>query len=454
MIGIKSVITVTVVSLALASCGGGSVGSTTGSNPTPVASETYLNQVAVSGLTTNESVILQDNNANPITVSANQTVTFPASWQTTNTYAVTVASQTPGVTCGTSSASGTTGIADVTVTVSCSAGTESVLYSFSTGTDGASPNAGLITDANGNMYGTTSYGGSGRGASTVFKLSTSGSETVLYRFGTNSTRDGANPQAGLIMDANGNLYGTTLYGGSNGRGTVFKLTPNGSGYSETVLYSFGATNPIGSTTDGANPYASLIMDTYGNLYGTTLYGGNSNNGTVFKLTPNDSGYSETVLYSFGATNPIGSTTDGTYPYSSLIMDASGNLYGTTFDGGNNNKGTVFKLTPSGSETVLYSFGATNPIGSTTDGANPQAGLIMDANGNLYGTTSGGGSKGNGTVFKLTPSGSETVLYNFGTSSATDGANPRAGLIMDANGNLYGTTYVGGTNNSGTIFKIN
>ena len=511
MIGIKSVITVTVVSLALASCGGGSVGSTTGSNPTPVASETYLNQVAVSGLTTNESVILQDNNANPITVSANQTVTFPASWQTTNTYAVTVASQTPGVTCGTSSASGTTGIADVTVTVSCSAGTESVLYSFSTGTDGASPNAGLITDANGNMYGTTSYGGSGRGAGTVFKLSTSGSETVLYRFGTNSTRDGANPQAGLIMDANGNLYGTTLYGGSNGRGTVFKLTPNGSGYSETVLYSFGATNPIGSTTDGANPqaglimdangnlygttlyggsngkgtvfkltpsgsetvlysfgatnpigsttdganpYASLIMDTYGNLYGTTLYGGNSNNGTVFKLTPNDSGYSETVLYSFGATNPIGSTTDGTYPYSSLIMDASGNLYGTTFDGGNNNKGTVFKLTPSGSETVLYSFGATNPIGSTTDGTNPYSSLIMDANGNLYGTTSGGGSKGNGTVFKLTPSGSETVLYNFGTSSATDGANPRAGLIMDANGNLYGTTYVGGTNNSGTIFKIN
>ena len=337
MIGIKSVITVTVVSLALASCGGGSVGSTTGSNPTPVASETYLNQVAVSGLTTNESVILQDNNANPITVSANQTVTFPASWQTTNTYAVTVASQTPGVTCGTSSASGTTGIADVTVTVSCSAGTESVLYSFSTGTDGAIPVAGLITDGNGNLYGTTFNGGT-NGNGTVFKLTPNSAggynESVLYRFGANGATDGANPYAGLITDTNGNFYGTTAYGGTNSNGTVYKLTPNSTGgYTESVLHSFA-----GGTGDGAIPVASLITDGNGNFYGTTQYGGTNNNGTVFKLIANSSGgYTESVLFSFGT------GTDGANPYAGLITDASGNLYGTTQNGGTNNSGSVFKI---------------------------------------------------------------------------------------------------------------
>jgi uncharacterized repeat protein (TIGR03803 family) len=393
MIGIKSVITVTVVSLALASCGGGSVGSTTGSNPTPVASETYLNQVAVSGLTTNESVILQDNNANPITVSANQTVTFPASWQTTNTYAVTVASQTPGVTCGTSSASGTTGIADVTVTVSCSAGTESVLYSFSTGTDGAIPVAGLITDGNGNLYGTTFNGGTNSNG-TVFKLTPNSAggynESVLYSFGTGT--DGANPQqAALITDGNGNLYGTTFNGGTNGNGTVFKLTPNSAGgYNESVLYRFGANG----ATDGANPYAGLITDTNGNFYGTTAYGGTNSNGTVYKLTPNSTGgYTESVLHSFA-----GGTGDGAIPVASLITDGNGNFYGTTQYGGTNNNGTVFKLIANSSggytESVLFSFG------TGTDGANPYAGLITDASGNLYGTTQNGGTNNSGSVFKI------------------------------------------------------
>ncbi len=460
MIGIKSVITVTVVSLALASCGGGSVGSTTGSNPTPVASETYLNQVAVSGLTTNESVTLQDNNANPITVSANQIVTFPASWQTTNTYAVTVASQTPGVTCGTSSASGTTGIADVTVTVSCSGGTESVLYRFAGGTvDSSSPLAGLIIDVNGNMYGTTVYGGTNN-KGTVFKLTANGSggyiESVLYEFGTNGATDGSNPYyAGLIMDASGNLYGTTYNGGAYGKGTIFKLTANASGgYTETVLYS------VAGGADGANPNAGLIIDANGNLYGTTGYSGSTNDsGTVFKLTANGSGgYTESVLYRFA-----GGTVDGSNPLASLIMDASGNLYGTTYNGGVGwaglftGNGTVFKLTPSTSngvttyqETILHSF-----AGGAADGSNPNAVLIIDASGNLYGTTQNGGTNNNGTVFKLIANGNgsytESVLYSFG--SGTDGANPYAGLITDASGNLYGTTNGGGTNGNGTVFKL-
>jgi uncharacterized repeat protein (TIGR03803 family) len=498
MIGTKPIITATVISLVLVACGGGSSGSSIGSNPTPVASQTYLNQVAVSGLAANEQVILQNNNTNPITVSANQTITFPASWQTTNAYAVTVASQTPGITCGTSSTTGTMGTADVTVTVSCGAGTESVLYSFASGTgDGANPQAGLITDASGNLYGTTQAGGA-NSKGTVFKLTPNGvggyTESVLHSF---VGSDGANPGAPLIMDANGNLYGTTVYGATNNNGTVFKLTADGSGgYTESTLYSFavdtnggnsqsaliidkngnlygtnfdGGVNGVGTVfkltpngtggytesvlhsfigSDGAYPPAGLIIDTNGNLYGTTQAGGANSKGTVFKLTPNGvSGYTESVLHSF-----VGS--DGAYPTTSLITDTNGNLYGTTNGGGANAKGTVFKLTLDGSgsytESVLYSFG------TGTDGANPNASLIADTSGNLYGTTQAGGTNNNGTVYKLTPSSSggytESVLYSFSTGS--DGASPAASLFTDAFGNLYGTTYVGGTNNSGTIFKIN
>ena len=188
--------------------------------------------------------------------------------------------------------------------------------------------------------------------------------------------------AGLLQDASGNLYGTTFAGGTNGYGTVFKVTPAGV---ETVLYSFSG------GTDGQYPQAGLIQDASGNLYGTTygidLYGGTNSNGTVFKVTPSGVG---TVLYSFGT------GTDGNYPYAGLIQDASGNLYGTTTGGGANNKGTVFKVTPAGVETVLHSFG------TGTDGRYPYAGLIQDTSGNLYGTTHGGGTNNIGTVFKISP----------------------------------------------------
>src|SRR5712692_396861 len=361
-------------------------------------------------------------------------------------------------------------------TVSSSVGNETVLYSF-TGTngDGAQPTAGLIMDSAGNLYGTTQFGGvtscfSDRippGCGTVFKLDPSGNETVLHSF-TVTNGDGANPAASLIMDSAGNLYGTTQFGGVTscssgsfvppGCGTVFKLDPSGH---ETVLYSSTLTNG-----DGANPAASLIMDSAGNLYGTTQLGGitsgncpNSGTnttapppvgcGTVFKLDP--SGH-ETMLYSFTLTNG-----DGAQPVAGLIMDSAGNLYGTTPDGGVTSSsclvfvtgppippgcGTVFKLDPSGHETLLHSFTGTNG-----DGAQPVAGLIMDSAGNLYGTVAASA----GTVFRLEPSGHETVLHSF--TGSPDGEDPVAGVIMDSAGNLYGTTYGGGSAGDGTVFRL-
>jgi len=314
-----------------------------------------------------------------------------------------------------------------------------VLHSF-TGPDGQNPFAALVRDTSGNLYGTTQNGGSSAncqgGCGTVFKLDTSGNLTVLHNF-TGPKGDGANPYAGLTMDASGNLYGTTAYGGSGafsqvGYGTVFKLDSSGS---ETVLHSFNA-------FDGQNPDGPLIMDTAGNLYGTTRGGGASVDGTVFRL---DTSGNLTVLHSFVEPN-----LDGKNPYAGLTMDASGNLYGTTANGGSPGNcpdrcGTVFKLDISGNLTVLHSF-----TGSSGDGAYPYAGLIMDSSGNLYGTTSGGGAPGYGIVFKLDVSGNETVLYSF---SGSDGANPYADLVMDSSGNLYGVTSGGGAFGAGIVFKL-
>ena len=320
-------------------------------------------------------------------------------------------------------------------------GTETVLHSFTgSPSDGANPFAGLIAHAAGNLYGTTALGGASDDG-TVFKLMPSGTETVLYSF-TGSPSDGAIPTAGLIADPAGNLFSTTHVGGASGDGTVFKLTRSGT---ETVLHSFTGGG------DGAISTAGLIPDPAGKLFSTTHVGGASGNGTVFKLTRSGT---ETVLHSFTGGG------DGAVPIAGLIADAAGNLYGTTFTGGGSGCGgsgcgTVFKLTRSGTESVLHSF-----TGSFGDGAGPDAGLIADAAGNLYGTTEfGGGSigcrstigNGCGTVFKLTPSGTETVLYSF--TGGGDGAEPFAGLIADAAGNFYGTTSQGGASNDGTVFKL-
>jgi len=334
---------------------------------------------------------------------------------------------------------------------------ESVLWNFddSNHNDGTDPAADLISDASGNLYGTTDVGGDNAG--TVFELtppSTSGGswgELILWNFGS-YVGDGEAPKAGLIMDKNGDLYGTTEAGGV-GDGTVFELTPPsspGSKWNESILYNFGH-DESGTAPDGADPFADLIMDTSGNLYGTTQEGGthytpNSpfGGGTAFELVrPSTTGgdWTETVLWSFG------NGTDGADPRAGLIMDKSGNLYGTTQEGGAyGGEGTAFKLIPpstSGgnwSESVLWSFG--NGI----DGFMPDAGLIVDKIGDLFGTTSSG-SAGEGTVFELIPPSTtgdkwgESILWNFGGSP--DGSIPLAGLLMDKSGNLYGTTKEGG-----------
>jgi uncharacterized repeat protein (TIGR03803 family) len=328
--------------------------------------------------------------------------------------------------------------------------TEIVLYSFGGQTaDGAYPTAVPIFDDGGNFYGTTAAGGA-KGGGTVFELTAEGSEKVLYSFGSQS-HDGGAPYAGLTFDKNGNLYGTTSYGGaykcSNGYvcGTVFQLTAGGT---EKVLHSFGNGAYYGTKGDGTDPFASLIIDNAGSLYGTTSLGGNLECGsygcgTVFKLTPNKKGdFKERVLYRFGS-HPG----DGESPYAGLIFDNAGNLYGTTFAGGDYGHGTVFELTASGKEKVLYSFGSYRG-----DGLDPAGGLIFDSAGNLYGTTSEGGAYTVGTVFELTADGTEKILYSFGSQSG-DGENPQAGLVIDANGNLFGTTYDGGAYYKGSVFVL-
>jgi uncharacterized repeat protein (TIGR03803 family) len=355
--------------------------------------------------------------------------------------------------------------------------TETLLYSFCKAgqpncADGADPLAVLIFDAAGNLYGTT-QGGGAYAAGTVFELTpTVGggwTEQVLHSFGEGT--DGANPYAGLIVDAAGNLYGTTQAGGNytaycpeNGCGTVFELTPSGGGnWAETVLYSFCSQ---ANCADGMTPQAGLIFDAVGDLYGTTYQGGtfashcNSGCGTVFELTPTaGGGWTGAVLYSFGG------LPDGSNPTAGLIFDAAGNLYGTANYGGVVGEGTVFELTPSGggnwAETVLYSFCSQSDC---VDGSVPAAGLIFDAAGNLYGTAIGGGNYQGGTAFELTPTAgggwTEEVLHSFG--NGTDGFWPHAGLIFDARGNLYGTTRGAfyyectGINhfpNCGTVFEL-
>jgi uncharacterized repeat protein (TIGR03803 family) len=311
------------------------------------------------------------------------------------------------------------------------AGRQTVVYSFTGKADGRQPYAGLIRDAAGNLYGTTAFGGSlagncyfQGGCGLVFKLDRGGHETVLYAF--TYVTDVYTASAGLLRDPAGNLYGTTASGGTANAGLVYKLDSAGN---QTVLYSF----PAG--TDGTWPKTGVALDSSGNLYGTTAAGGTYDSGTVYKL---DTSGHEKVLYSFmnGA--------DGGYPTSGVIVDPAGNLYGTA-DGGNAGAGVVFKVDPSGNETVLYTFTG------GADGEEPWGGLIRDEAGNLYGTTILGGTSDVGVVFKLDPAGQETVLHTF--TGAPDGFEPQSGVIRDSDGNLYGTTSYGGSSNSGTVFRI-
>ncbi|MGA7217955.1 MAG: choice-of-anchor tandem repeat GloVer-containing protein [Candidatus Sulfotelmatobacter sp.] len=397
--------------------------------------------------------------------------------------------------------------------VHATAQTETVLYSFNNSTKvqgGKSPEAPVIFDAAGNLYGTTYYGGNGGstgcarngGCGTVFELVPQAgggwTEKVLHNFG--HAQDGYNPAAGLVFDKAGNLYGTTVYGGKKYCGIVFELSPESGGHwNYTVIYDFCSQS---EDADGDLPYGSLIFDSAGNLYGATAEGGLYGTGTVFELSPNAGGsWSEKVLYSFGS-----SFENGWFPSAPLTLDSAGNLYGAAASGGNYDSevcpfgcGVVFELAKTNgewSENVLYSFSTSgtdcvqpngglifDPAGNlygtsfygagmfeltpqtggtwtetVTDisgGAYPEAGLVRGASGNLYGTTlSGGNHSSTGIVFELSPAAgggfTQRTLFEF---NGKDGADPYASLTLDALGNLYGTTYKGGAEGGGTVFEI-
>ena len=373
------------------------------------------------------------------------------------------------------------------------AGAETVLTSFPLGASGgANPEITVILDASGNLYGTTTNGGTSGYGGVIYKVSNTGQETVLSNlpggpietelpfglvrdavgnlFGTTATNDtflgivyeftntgqfttlhqftapldGFSPIGSLALDAQGNLYGATVKGGSFGEGTIYKVDPAGN---ETVLYSFGGYN-----SDAANPAGGVILDGAGNLYGMTSSGGAFYSGAVYELTPSGQ---ERVVFSFRG------MTGGYEPVGSLAIDPAGNLYGATTFGGLINApdylgyGVVFKLDPNGVQTVLYAFTG------EADGYEPESGVTLDAAGNLYGTTSLGGNVdscalgvvdyGCGVVYKITPAGAESVLYAF--TGGADGANPYASVTLDSQGNLYGTTLQGGTSEGGVIFKL-
>jgi uncharacterized repeat protein (TIGR03803 family) len=483
--------------LSLSACGGSSIASQASRSGCTTAC--YVSGT-VSGLANSQSVKLENNGGGPLIVAynANDYFTFSSTQSAGSTYDVTVASHPPGIVCSVADGSGTLSSDMTDVAVSCATGSERILYSFAGGvTDGADPNAGLIVTRSGNLYGTTNRGGASD-LGTIFEITATGTETILHSF-AGGTADGANPVAGLVIDKAGNLYGTTDAGGAHGLGTVFEIHQDGT---ETILHSFA-----GSPSDGANPVASLIIDGNGNLYGTTANGGAKNRGTVFEVSANGS---ESLLHSFaGGTadgaNPqsalamdlygylygttsrggafgqgtvftlngngtdfilhsfVGGTTDGANPSGDLLVEGN-TIYGTTEDGSfdtsnasapcanNNGCGTVFGL-PSGGgnlEFPVHSFS-----GGPSDGEEPMGGLIIDGAGNLYGTTYTGGSSpsGGGTVFEITSSGTETLLHSF-TGGTTDGANPIGGVVLDSAGNLYGTTESGGANDAGTVFEIN
>ena len=308
------------------------------------------------------------------------------------------------------------------------------LLSFN-GTDGNKPFAAMVQGKNGNLYGTTYFGGA-KDDGEVFQISATGKLSTLHSFcSTSGCADGEYSYATPVQDADGNFYGTTYLGGSKGDGTVFKMSPSGT---LTTLHDFGG-------SDGSQPLAGLAAGSDGNFYGTTNLGGSHNSGSVFKITPTGQ---FTTLHSFCSKTACA---DGQNSYAGLIQATDGNLYGTTLSGGSHGDGTVFKVSHSGTFSTLYSFCSHN---GCADGEFPQTGLVQASNGRLYGTTILGGAYGSGTIFELTLSGTLTTLYNVCPQiGCPDGNYLYASLIQATDGNLYGIMQVGGAHGSGTIFKI-
>lgn len=334
------------------------------------------------------------------------------------------------------------------------AGKLTTLYSFCSQVnclDGYLPHGTVLLAKNGKFYGTTIFGGPGN-YGTIFEITAAGAMTTLYTFCSQpSCTDGDAPGANMVQGANGNLYGTTEYGGPHGGGTVFEITAAGK---LTTLYTFCKTeDSSGNCPDGRFPVAGLSQGTDGNFYGTTSLGGaNGDLGTVFQITPAGK---FTSLYSFCP--QVTSCPDGYSPSGSLVQATNGNLYGIAGEGGaNGNFGTVFELTLAGKLTTLHSFCTTlNGFGFCTDGRDPFGGLIQATDGNLYGTTIAGGTNDIGTVYEITPAGTLTTIYNFcAQPPCVDGGYPLAGLVQATNGSLYGVTSADGkNNNAGTAFSI-
>jgi len=331
--------------------------------------------------------------------------------------------------------------------------TETILYDFTGGNNGESPVGGLVPDGHGNYFGVTTETSTTFGTVFEFSPASGGGWTLTTIYTFQGGDDGSNPNATLVMDPAGNLYGETSFGGNGksvycngGCGTVFELSPNGrGGWTKTTRYSFQGNPPGSSFLDASYPLGGLVLDKAGNLYGTTLNGGENCSfssagcGVVFELSPNSGGgWTETLLHRF-----YGSA--GALPEGGVIFDSAGNLYGTTYEGGPSNSacyygcGTVFKLAPKSgggwTASVLHLFNGSNGWG-------PAAGLVMDSNGNLYGTTTEGGAGGAGVVFELEPSGSTWKEGPFFQFKLTSGDYPSAPLTIDSSGNIYGTTQAG------------
>ena len=329
--------------------------------------------------------------------------------------------------------------------------TYNVIEAFD-GSNGAQPIAGLTLDKAGNLYGVTAQGGNGLG--TVFELSPAAggyNQMTLYKFGTSGSADGAYPSGALVIDSAGNLFGTTEHGGAYNGGTVFELSPGLGGWTETILHNFG------NGTDGMFPTSGLTINSTGDLFGTTINGGSntkcaysgtiSSCGTAFGLSPKSGGgWNYAVIHNFGHAG------DAYFPSSAITLDSSSNLYGECALGGQHGEGLLYELSLGSrgwTETIIHQWG------SGTDGSYPYGNLTFDLAGNLYGTTSQSGVKGNmGTVFEFVPNGTQWIeqrQYYFGIN--TDGQFPFSGVVVDASGNVYGTTHNGGSQGYGIVYKL-
>jgi len=339
------------------------------------------------------------------------------------------------------------------------ASSETILYNFCSQTscvDGYVPYGSLVADSSGNhLYGTT-YQGGAHSFGEVFELTNSGgtwSQTVIYSFNGAANNDGANPYSGLVMDTAGNLYGTTLQGGASSQGTVFELSKSGSTWTETVLHTFDDI----SGSDGYYPYDALVLDAAGNLYGTTQSGGKFGGGTIFELKASNGKFNYKLIHSF-----LVSASTAYSPYSGLVIDPkNGYLYGTTYYGGLVwNAGAVYQMRQVSNVwifTIVYNF-----LGDSL-GQYTESGLAVDANGNLYGTIYQGADFNLGGVYKLTAGANnkftQKIIYSFKGYAKKDGAYPYfAGVTLDGGGNLFGTTYQGGSSaannlNYGTVYKL-